>query len=244
MLTLAVMPTTAVLPVKPTPGWVPHVRAARQYAAHRPGSVAFSIRIGNRVYGRRSYTSVPAMSLMKPILLAAYLRRPDVRHRALRADERALLAPMIRSSDNEAANRVLAFVGLGGERSVARAVGMRDFTPFTRWGESRTSARDQALLFWRFNHVVPRRHRAFARVLLRTIVPQQRWGIARARPRGWRLYFKGGWGGSVDHQAALLTRGHRQIALAITTTGSPNHAVATETLRGITARLLRGINRG
>ena len=70
------MPTTAVLPVKPTPGWVPHVRAARQYAAHRPGSVAFSLRIGNRVYGRRSYISVPAMSLMKPILLAAYLRRP------------------------------------------------------------------------------------------------------------------------------------------------------------------------
>ena len=48
----------------------------------------------------------------------------------------------------------------------------------------------------------------------------------------------------VDHQAALLTRGNRRIALAITTTGSPSHAVATETLRGITARLLRGVNRG
>ena len=235
-----------VLPVKPTPGWVPHVRAARQYALHRPGHVAFSIRVGNRAYGLRSYTSVPAMSLMKPILLAAYLRRSDVRHRRLRADERALLAPMIRRSDNEAANRVLAAVGLGGERSVARAVGMRDFTPFSTWGSSRTSARDQALLFWRLNKVVPRRHRVFARVLLRTIVPEQRWGIARARPRGWRLYFKGGWGdsaGVVDHQAALLTRGSRHVALAITTTGSPSHAVATETLRGVAARLLRGINR-
>jgi len=75
-------------------------------------------------------------------------------------------------------------------------------------------------------------------------VPPQRWGIARARPRGWALYFKGGWGsgsGAVDHQVALLRRGGRRLSLAIMTTGSPSHAYATETLRGVAARLLRGL---
>lgn len=28
--------------------------------------------------------------------------------------------------------------------------------------------------------------------LLNTITPAERWGIARVRPPGWRLYFKGG----------------------------------------------------
>ena len=46
--------------------------------------------------------------------------------------------------------------------------------------------------------------------LLGSIVRSQRWGIARVRPPGWALYFKGGWGsgsGAVDHQVALLRRG-------------------------------------
>ena len=80
--------------------------------------------------------------------------------------------------------------------------------------------------------------------LLRRIVPSQRWGIARARPRGWRLHFKGGWGsgtGWVDHQGALLTRGNSRISLAILTYGNPSHAYGKRTLRGVARRLLRGL---
>jgi hypothetical protein len=70
------------------------------------------------------------------------------------------------------------------------------------------------------------------------------WGIARERPRGWALYFKGGWGsgtGWVDHQVALLRRGRRRLSVAILITSSPSHAYGNETLRGVATRLLRGL---
>ena len=179
---------------------------------------------------------------MKTIFLAAYLRR--ARDRPLRAADRALLGPMIRRSDNVTATRVRNIVGDAALRRVARSAGMTDFRVAPVWGMSRTSARDQARLFHRLERVLPARHRPYALRLLARVVPSQRWGVARALPRGWRIWFKGGWGsgtGAVDHQAAVLARGERRIALAITTTGNGSHAAGKETLRGIAARLLRGL---
>ena len=179
---------------------------------------------------------------MKTLFMAAWLRR--ARERSLGPADRALLAPMIKRSDNVTATHIRNVVGHGALRAVARRVGMTDFRPAPVWGMSRTSARDQARLFARLDLAFPARHRAYAMRLLATVVPSQRWGIARAAPRGWRLYFKGGWGsatGAVDHQAALLVRGERRIALAIATTANGSHAAGKETLRGVAARLLRGL---
>jgi hypothetical protein len=139
------------------------------------------------------------------------------------------------------ATRIRNLVGARGLYAVARRARMTDFRVASVWGLSRTSSRDQARLFARLDRVFPARHRGYAYRLLASIVPSQRWGVARAAPRGWRLYFKGGWGsgtGAVDHQAALLVRGNRRIALAITTTANGSHATGKETLRGIAARLL------
>ena len=70
---------------------------------------------------------------------------------------------------------------------------------------------------------------------------------ARVAPRGWRLYFKGGWGsgsGAVDHQVALLhARARCASRVAIMTTGNGSHAAGKATLRGVAARLLRGLDR-
>ena len=178
------------------------------------------------------------------MLLVAYLRQPSVRDRALRKADRDLLAPMIRWSDNAAATRVRDIVGNDGLARLAHRVGMRAFAPAPIWGLSRIDAADQTLFFLHVDGFVPRRHRAMAMHLLSSIVPSQRWGIARVRPAGWALYFKGGWGsgsGAVDHQVALLRRGQRRVSVAILTTSSPSHAYAKETLRGVAARLLRGL---
>ncbi|HMI81523.1 MAG TPA: hypothetical protein VK480_07025, partial [Solirubrobacterales bacterium] len=61
---------------------------------------------------------------------------------------------------------------------------------------------------------------------------------------GWKLFLKGGWGsgtGLVDHQVALLKHRHRRVALAIFTELDPDHAYGKRTLRGVAARLLRGL---
>jgi len=185
-------------------------------------------------------------SVFKVMLLAAYLRRPSVAHRRLRGSDRALLAPMIRSSNNVAATRVRDIAGIGAIRRLARRARMRRFQYDPVWGLSRSSPRDQSRFMLRLDRLVPARHRGFARRQLARIVPSQRWGIGRVRLRGWRLYFKGGWGsgtGAVDHQVAFLESGRRRIALAIFTTGNPSHSYGKQTLRGVAARLLRGLPR-
>jgi hypothetical protein len=243
-LTVAICGAMAVLSCAPAfaAPWRPDVRSARAYAQGRLGTVSFAVRTERRLWGVDVRRTVPTASVVKTMLLVAYLRRPETRARRLRRADRALLAPMVRWSDNVAASRVRDIVGNGALVRLARVAGMRAFVPAPLWGLSRIDAADATRFFLRLPRLVPRRHRDTALRLLRSIVPSQRWGVARVRPRGWALYFKGGWGsgsGAVDHQVALLRRGRRRLSVAILTMGSPSHAYAARTLRGIAARLLR-----
>jgi hypothetical protein len=246
---LLIGPVLMALAAVPPPGaaaaWTPGVKAARAYIAHRKGEVRFAVRTEDRLWGYRRTDGVHSASVVKALLLVAYLDDPRVRSRPLRAADHRLVDPMIRRSDNAAATKVLAYVGAARVRAAARRVGMRRFRLATGlWGASRIDASDQTRFFLHFEAHVVARHRATALRLLGTIVPSQRWGVARVRPDGWRLYFKGGWGsgsGAVDHQVALLRRGKRRLSVAILTTNSPSHAYGKQTLRGVAARLLRGL---
>ena len=225
--------------------WTPDVAAARAWAEGRQGAIAFAVRTEDGVAGVGLDRTLPSASVVKAMLLVAYLRRTEVRARPLRAADRALLAPMIRRSDNVAATRVRDIVGNGGLVRLARRVGMTRFTPAASWGSSGITARDQTRFFLHIDGFVPSRHRGYAMRLLRTIVPSQRWGIARAVPAGWTLWFKGGWGsgtGAVDHQIGLLGQDGDRIAIAVLTVGNPSHAYGANTERGVAARLLHGLD--
>jgi hypothetical protein len=224
--------------------WRPHVREARQYAESRAGQISFGVRTGRGLRGLDVGRTVPSASVVKAMLLVAYLRQPDVRGRRLRAADRALLGPMIRHSDDAAASQVCNVVGTAGLARLARRTHMRHFHATRPWGLSTINVADQTRFFLQIDRRVPRRHRRYAMRLLGSIVPAQRWGIGRVRPPGWALYFKGGWGsgtGWADHQVALLRRGTRRLSIAILITSSPSHAYGNETLRGVAARLLRGL---
>ncbi len=244
LLTVALATGAAGAAVAEARPWKPHIRDARQYAETRGGQVSFGVRTNRGLRGVGVRRAVPSASVVKAMLLVAYLRRPEVRRRQLRPGERALLGPMIRRSDNARASQVCNIVGTGGLARLGGRARMRNFRPTRPWGLSSIDVADQTRFFLHIDRLMPRRHRRYAMRLLRTIVPAQRWGIARERPRGWALYFKGGWGsgtGWADHQVALLRRGRRRLSVAILITSSPSHAYGNETLRGVAARLLHGL---
>src|SRR3954465_9131016 len=225
--------------------WTPHVRQAREYAQGRHGTISFAVRTESAAYGWRARRTYPSASVLKAMLLVTYLDQRGVRDRPLKGAEKALLGPMIHRSDNAAASAIFVKVGPRRLSALARRAGMRRFRPVGPiWGLRRIDAQDQARFFLHIDELVPRRHRAYALDLLEHITRSQRWGIARVRPPGWRLFFKGGWGsgsGLVDHQVALLTRGGERVSSPILTYADGSHAYGKETLRGVAKRLLRGL---
>jgi hypothetical protein len=223
--------------------WRSRVRDAAAFARGRSGDVSFAlVDERGRIHGFNPGIRYSSASLVKAMLLVAYLRQ--VRGRALHGVDRALLAPMIRVSDNDAATAVYDRVGPDGLTRLARRAGMHRFVADPVWGGCQVTARDQARFFFHLRELTPRRHRDYALRLLRRVIPAQSWGIPRARPAGWRVHFKGGWFPDDDgwrvHQGALLRRGGRHLALAVLTRGNPGLGYGAGTIQGIAARLLRG----
>ncbi|HKO74437.1 MAG TPA: serine hydrolase [Gaiellaceae bacterium] len=220
--------------------------AAERYAEARAGTITFAVvDEAGRLHGYHAREVSPSASVLKAMLLVAYLRRDDVRNRALEQWERDLLAPMIRRSDNAPASRMVGLVGESRLKALARAAGMEHFRlHWPIWGQSEITPRGQALFFHRIDRLVPPRHRGYALRLLATVVPSQRWGVGRVPHAGWELYVKGGWGsgtGLVDHQVALYRSAGERLSLALFTRFDPNHEYGKETLRGLAERLFRGM---
>ncbi len=227
--------------------WHPHMLAAIGYTDTRAGDVAFAVRTDRRFYSYRPDHEEWSASVVKAMLMVAYLNEPWARDRDLTAHDRQLLTPMITESDNDDAQIVFDTVGQPALRALAHRVGMTHFATSPIWGETEVTASDQTRFFLHIDSFIPARHRAYAMSLLAGIVPSQRWGIGEVAPRGWKLYFKGGWGygtGLVDHQVALLIRGCARVSIAVLTMHDGSHAYGKDTLKGIFARLLRGLPTG
>jgi hypothetical protein len=228
--------------------WHPRLGGAIAYARRRAGDIAFAVRTETSFAAYRPNHQLWSASVLKAMLLTAYLDRPSVARRNLTAGERSLLTPMITVSDNAAANTVDEIVGASGLQALAARVGMTRFAAVEPiWGESAITPRDQTKFFLHIDRDIASRHRAFAMHLLSSIVPWQRWGIGEVAPRGWHLYFKGGWGsgtGLIDNQVALLTRGCARVSIAVLTMHDGSHAYGKQTLRALFHALLVGLPTG
>jgi hypothetical protein len=213
------------------------IQEAQRYARRRGGAVGFAVAVPDkRIRGVNLDHRFYSASVVKAMLALAVVRAAP--RRALTAGERALLRPMITVSDNDAASTVYARVGRDGLLRIARAARMTRFDVGFNWADALLTARDQARLFLRIDRLAPRRHRAYLRELLASIVPWQRWGIAPvAEERGFHIMFKGGWRIGIFHQVALLERDGGRMALAVLTSGT-DHGYGRETQSGIAARVL------
>jgi hypothetical protein len=223
--------------------WRPDMSAAISYAHARIGDIAFAVRTEDRFYGYRPNHVEWSASVVKAMLMVAYLDEPWVADRPINAYDNSLLIPMITWSDNNAASEVRSIVGNGALLALARRVGMTHFATAAIWGETQITARDQTLFFLPIDSYIAARHRRYGMHLLASVIPAERWGIGEVAPSGWTLYFKGGWGygtGLLDHQVVLLKRGCARVAIAVLTMYDGSHAYGKATLRGIFSRLLRG----
>jgi hypothetical protein len=228
--------------------WRPNMQGAIKYAHSRTGDIAFAVRMPGKFYAYRPDHQEWSASVLKAMLMVAYLDMPSVARRPLNSRDTGLLTPMITMSDNNAANQVDVIVGNARLSALAARVGMRSFVPVAPiWGESRITARDQTKFFLGIDSYVVPEHRAYAMHLLNSITPSQRWGIGEVAPRGWKLYFKGGWGsgtGLIDHQVALFTRGCARFSIAVLTMYDGSHDYGKETLREMFHILLRHLPTG
>ncbi len=226
LLDVVIAAALASLALLAPPGWAPDTAAAGTFAAGRAGEVSFAVRTERRAWGRAPDTRRPRP---EPREAAAARRVAPGRGGPAPHGRRAHRSPaddprveQRRGDARRGAARARA------HRGAARAAGMPAFRLADRWGLSATTAREQARFFLRVDRVMPARHRAYGMRLLRSVIPAQRWGAGQAVPSGWTAAFKGGWtdgSGLSEHQVALLTRGEQRVAVAVTSTGQPDHAL-------------------
>ena len=222
------------------------VTTAETYLDTRAGHTGFAVvDTSGQLSGVRMHDRFHSASLIKAMLLVAYLRMLDAQHRGLDSSSTSLLYPMIHVSDNNAASAVFSIVGGAGLTALAQAAGMTDFAldPGGAWGLSEISAADQARFFYEQDQLIPGQFDAYARGLLSGISSDQSWGIPAAARPAFEVFFKGGWlpeTGWTINQAARLERPGQRIALSVLTSGDPSMLYGEETLQGVTARLIAG----
>jgi hypothetical protein len=219
--------------------------SVREYLKGRGGVVGVGVIDSDGrqrgVHGRRRFVTA---SVIKAMLLVAYLRKVEHQGRRLTAYERSRLRPMIRVSSNAAATWAYHRVGDALLRRLAARAEMSQFSICCSWGYARFSAFDQAKFFWRLENLTPPRFLVYAKRLLGSIVSWQSWGIPSvARPRGFSVFFKGGWRGTgrgqLVHQVAFVRYRRAGFSLAVLTDGNPSMRYGIATVAGVARRLSR-----
>ncbi len=221
------------------------IARAERYLAGRTGRAALAvIDSEGRLSGANLHGTFITGSVVKAMLLVAYLRRLNaIGQHSLDRVSNSFLYPMIHVSDNSAATKCWTIVGNAGLHSVAAAAGMTNFSVTTDWGSAMFSAADQAKFFFEMDSLIPPEFVGYARQLLSTIAAYESWGIpAIARPLGYTVFFKGGWRPSPDvylvHQIARLEGHHHTFSIAVMTDGDPGMGYGIDTIQGVTQSLL------
>ena len=219
------------------------LEGAEIYASKRAGRVSFAVvDTSGNLFCFRCRLSFHSASVVKAMLLVAYLNHLARSGEPLPADHEAYLASMIRVSDNDAATAIYAHVGDAELTELAAEAQMADFRVSGSWGSARITAADQARFFAALDELTAPEYRDYARALLSSISSEHSWGISQVSRSEWQTFFKGGWltheDGSLVHQVARLEQGERAMAIAVLTDGNPSDKYGRETIHGIAARLL------
>jgi hypothetical protein len=227
-------------PAYPSPG---AIAAAARFLEGRAGRTALAVVDSQgRVQGLHLREHFETASVVKVMMLTAFLQMRASEHRGLSATDTGLLYPMIHESNNDAASTVLSIVGGAAIARVAREAGMRDYAPgIGWWAYSQTSAIDQARLMSMIDRLIPARFYGYARYLLSTIEPSQSWGFPPVARPSWQVFFKTGAlpERGLFNEVARLERGPVTFSVAVLTDGDPSMGYGEGTIEGVASILLK-----
>ncbi|GAA3154393.1 serine hydrolase [Streptomyces rameus] len=178
-------------------------------------------------------------SIVKVDILAALLLQAQDAGRHLSARERDLAEPMIRRSDNTAADTLWRQIGRApGLAAANKRLGLSSTTggPGGKWGLTRTTAGDQIRLLRAVFDSGGAAHagsggldaqsRTYVRTLMSHVAPEQTWGVSAIGAPGSGKALKNGWlqrsttgRWDVNSVGQVTAEGHRYL-VAVLTDGS------------------------
>lgn len=184
-------------------------------------------------------TAYDTASIVKVDILAALLLKAQDAGRHLTAQERGHAEPMIRRSDNAAANALWREIGRSSGLAAAnKRLGLTSTTggPGARWGLTRTTATDQIRLLRAVfdsgqtanagSAALNSTSRAYIRTLMSHVAPEQSWGVSALSGPGSQRALKNGWlqrntSGlwDVNSVGQVTVKGHRYL-VAVLSNGS------------------------
>lgn len=224
------------------------VAAADEYLATRPGSVGYVLRdrkTGATYRNSHAGQSIWTASTIKLAMIVDLLTRQRAGTVALSDSDRNLMAAMMHSSDDDAADALWARYG-GGDHRAFNAdfprYGMTDLAPqpgfsdtFPYWGFQKSTANDlDRLINYTLTQLAPADTAAIVDQL-QHVAPNQQWGVWGAGPAmlpgnkdGWSLE-QGGW---VVNSVGFAGPGQRYtlaVMNSLESDGGYNDGVATTT---------------
>lgn len=171
-------------------------------AALRGRASTVALRLDSPVKGlkcaRSGVRKFDSASVVKVTILDGLLRKALDEHRYLTATEATLARAMITRSDNAAASALWAELG---HRYMQHFLDLAAMTqtilgPGKYWGLTQITARDEARLLTLLmtpNNVLDVPSRDYALLLMASVVPSQRWGVAAGTPDRVVAHIKNGW---------------------------------------------------
>jgi hypothetical protein len=224
------------------------IAAADEYLATRPGSVGYVLRdrkTGATYHNSHAGQSIWTASTIKLAIVVDLLTRQRAGTVALSDSDRSLMAAMMHSSDDDAADALWARYG-GGDHRAFNAdfprYGMTDLAPqpgfsdiFPYWGFQMSTANDlDRLINYTLTQLAPADTAAIVDQL-QHVAPNQQWGVWGAGPAmlpgnkdGWSLE-QGGW---VVNSVGFAGPGQRYtlaVMNSLKSDGGYNDGVATTT---------------
>ncbi|MEU3954000.1 serine hydrolase [Streptomyces achromogenes] len=213
----------------------PPPAASRKPPAHATAAVLDLDGTGRTTVVRGADRTYDTASIVKVDILAALLLRAQDAGRPLSETERDLAEPMIRRSDNAAANALWRRIGrASGLAAANERLGLTSTTggPGGKWGLTRTTASDQIRLLRavfdsggtvrRGSGGLDGDSRTYVRTLMGRVVSGQAWGVSAAGSPGSRAVLKNGWlqrsttgRWDVNSVGEVSVRGHRYLVAVL-----------------------------